>query len=536
MQQFLAIWRSLTNGRKVIVIGSTIAIFVAVLGMSRLVTQPRMMLLYSGLDPSSAGEVVQSLQQMGVPFEVQGTSILVAATNRDELRLTLASEGLPASSGQGYELLDTLSGFGTTSQMFDAAYLRAKEGELARTIVSSPNISSARVHIATGSDNPFRRDLSPSASVHITARSGAIDRSQAQAVRHLVASAVAGLVPEEVALIDSQYGLLSDETEIANPTRDQDRSDLLRDRILRMVEARVGRGNAVVEVSIDSITETESITERRFDPDSRFVISSDSEERSDQSENAGSGAVTVASNLPDGDVSGTERETRQTAETRECLNYEVSQTTREIIKVPGAIKRLTVAVMVNGVLQSDAQGNSIFVPVPEEELSALRELVASAVGFDENRGDVITLKSLSFEPLETVGTLPMEQSWFTGNIDAMSLLQIAVLAVVALVLGLFVVRPLLLPGRQTAPVPALVSDAKTASDEAVLPVLNGTIEPDTNTTNSGLPILTSSSAQPSIPNTEDAVARLKTLIEERRNETVEVLRSWLDDPRQEDAR
>lgn len=162
MQQFLAIWRSLTNGRKVIVIGSTIAIFVAVLGMSRLVTQPRMMLLYSGLDPSSAGEVVQSLQQMGVPFEVQGTSILVAATNRDELRLTLASEGLPASSGQGYELLDTLSGFGTTSQMFDAAYLRAKEGELARTIVSSPNISSARVHIATGSDNPFRRDLSPS--------------------------------------------------------------------------------------------------------------------------------------------------------------------------------------------------------------------------------------------------------------------------------------------------------------------------------------------------------------------------------------
>lgn len=319
MQQFLAIWRSLTNGRKVIVIGSTIAIFLAVLGMSRLVTQPRMMLLYSGLDPSSAGEVVQSLQQMGVPFEVQGTSILVAATNRDELRLTLASEGLPASSGQGYELLDTLSGFGTTSQMFDAAYLRAKEGELARTIVSSPNISSARVHIATGSDNPFRRDLSPSASVHITARSGAIDRSQAQAVRHLVASAVAGLVPEEVALIDSQYEL-SDETEIANPTRDQDRSDLLRDRILRMVEARVGRGNAVVEVSIDSITETESITERRFDPDSRFVISSDSEERSDQSENAGSGAVTVASNLPDGDVSGTERETRQTAETLSLIH------------------------------------------------------------------------------------------------------------------------------------------------------------------------------------------------------------------------
>ena len=300
-----------------IVIGSTIAIFLAVLGMSRLVTQPRMTLLYSGLDPAAAGEVIQSLQQKSVPFEVQGTSILVAAANRDQLRLTLATEGLPATSGQGYELLDTLSGFGTTAQMFDATYLRAKEGELARTIVSSSDILSARVHIATGSDNPFRRDLAPSASVHVTARAGSVDRQQAQAIRYLVASAVAGLSPEAVSLIDAQLGLLTEDTGVLGTSRDVERGDLLRERVLRLVEARVGRGNAVVEVSIDSITETESIMERRFDPESRFVISSDSEERSDQSENGGSGAVTVASNLPDGDGAASEGETRQTAETRE---------------------------------------------------------------------------------------------------------------------------------------------------------------------------------------------------------------------------
>lgn len=534
MQQLLPVWRSLSNVRKAIVIGSTIAVFLAILGMSRLVNQPRMTLLYSGLDPAAAGEVIQSLQQMGVPFEVQGTSILVAAANRDKLRLTLATEGLPASSGQGYELLDTLSGFGTTSQMFDAAYLRAKEGELARTIVSSPDIVSARVHIATGSDNPFRRDLAPSASVHVTARSGGIDGSQAKAIRHLVASAVAGLVPAEVALIDSQMGLLSDDSDMTNPARDQDRSDLLRDRVVRLVEARVGRGNAVVEVSIDSITETESITERRFDPSSRFVISSDSEERSDQSENTGSGAVTVASNLPDGDAGGSDTETRQTAETRERLNYEVSQTTREIVKVPGAIKRLTVAVMVNGTLQTDAQGNTTFVPVPEEELAALRDLVASAVGFDEARGDVITLKSLSFEPLQTVGSLPSEPGLFAGQIDAMRLLQIAVLAVVALILGVFVIRPLLMPGRRVAALPALVNGSAATAVADDLPVLNGIIEPDTG--DAGLPALPEGRQQPGVLNSEDAVARLKTLIEERRSETVEVLRSWLDEPKPEDAR
>jgi flagellar M-ring protein FliF len=528
VQHILPVWRNLTTARKAIVIGATLAIFLAVLGMSRLVTQPRMTLLYSGLDPASAGEVVQALQQRGAAFEVRGTSIFVSDAARDELRLTLASEGLPASSAQGYELLDTLSGFGTTSQMFDAAYLRAKEGELARTIVASPDIASARVHIATGSDNPFRRDLAPSASVHVTARSQPLGRAKAQAVRHLVASAVAGLKPADVALIDSEAGLLSDESVAASPAQDQDRVAQLRDRVLRLVEARVGRGNAVVEVSVDAVTDSESITERRFDPDSRFVISSDSEERSDQSENAGAGAVTVASNLPDGDANASQTETRQSSEVRERLNYEVSQTTREIIRAPGAIKRLTVAVLVNGRMEAAADGTQTFVPMPDEELGALRDLVASAVGYDEARGDVITLKSLSFDPVEELGTAPIEQGWFAGQLDTMNLVQIAVLALVALVLGLFVVRPLLMPRR----VPEIdrpgIGRLGTEGTSDV-PVLSGTIEPDDGSAT--LPALTDPPANADLADPEDAVTRLRALIEERRGETVEVLRSWLEDPK-----
>ncbi len=190
--------------------------------------------------------------------------------------------------------------------------------------------------------------------------------------------------------------------------------------------------------------------------------------------------------------------------------------------------------MVNGTLQSDAQGGQSFVPIPEEELSALRDLVASAVGFDDTRGDVITLKSLSFEPIETVGTLPGEASWFTGQFDAMSLIQIAVLALVALVLGVFVVRPLLMPSpSRSQDISAASNDTLAGEASSNLPVLNGTIEPDD--ANVGLPIV-AERRQAELMQTEDAVARLKTLIEERRSETVEVLRSWLDDPRPEDAR
>lgn len=533
MQQFLSLWRSLTSVRKMIVVGATVAVFLAILGMSRLATRPHMTLLYAGLDPAAAGEVIESLQQRSIAYEVRGTSVFVEETIRDQMRLSMASEGLPARSGQGYELLDGLTGFGTTSQMFDATYLRAKEGELARTILASPDVTSARVHIATGSENPFRRDLVPTASVHIVGKSGPPAQAQVQAFRHLVASAVSGMKPADVSIIDSQRGLLSGEGNGSVDPGDQERAEMLRQRALRLVEARVGQGNVVVEVSVDTVTEAESITERSFDPETRFVISSDTEDRSEQSENAGSGAVTVASNLPDGDGNGSDSESRQSSETRERLNYEISQTTREIVRAPGAIKRLTVAVLVNGREQTDAAGTSGRLPLPENELSSLHDLVASAVGFDESRGDIITVRSMAFEPLQPVGTPAAMLPWYTGMFDPMSMIQIAILAGVALILGLFVIRPLLLPSRGNRDLAiALPAQAglAMASDGRVL---TGTIEPDD--AEGKFPALADTPMDGAVSEI-DPVTRLKTLIEERRGETVEVLRSWLDDPLTGDAR
>lgn len=209
--------------RKGVVVGATIAVFLAILGMSRLASAPNYSLLYSGLEPAAAGEVVLALEQRGIPHQVRGNSLYVPNSQRDQLRLTLASEGLPAGGSKGYELLDGLTGFSTTPQMFDATYLRAKEGELARTLVSSPDISNARVHIAGGGDNPFRRDLRPSASVQITGRRGAINVDQAQSIRHLVAAAVTGLSPNDVAVIDSRVGLIGDKDEDVVSSNDNER-------------------------------------------------------------------------------------------------------------------------------------------------------------------------------------------------------------------------------------------------------------------------------------------------------------------------
>jgi flagellar M-ring protein FliF len=541
LQQVLSSWNALGGRQRMIVIGATVAVMFAVLGLTRLASSPNMVLLYAGLENEAAGDVVKALEGRGVSFDVRGGAIFVPDADRDALRLTLASEGLPANNGQGYELLDGLSGFGTTSQMFDAAYWRAKEGELARTIVANPQISGARVHIANSSANPFQRDVTPSASISVTTTGAVLNATQARALKFLVASAVPGLVPENVAVIDGKGGLIGAEDETGGGVSADDRAALLRDRVQRLMEARVGTGNAVVEVSVDTVTESELIRERSFDPDSRVVISTDTEERTDRSENMGGGGdVTVASNLPDGAAGGgPDSSSASKAETRERINYEVSETTREITRQPGAIKRLTVAVLVNGTYETGADGAQQFVPLADIELEALRDLVASAVGFDQGRGDEITLRSLPFERPEGLGTGPIEPGLFTGSIDTMRLIQMGVLALVALILGLFVLRPILARGgddmalANTGALPAPLP-------ERDAPVLDGEIEPAGGFGN--LPMMTDGPDFSGMgmvdfdsPTEEDPVDRLRNLIEERKTETVEILRSWLED-KKEDAR
>ncbi|MEM7596259.1 MAG: flagellar basal-body MS-ring/collar protein FliF [Pseudomonadota bacterium] len=555
MQQLLNLWNALDTRRRMIVILASVAMFAAVLGLARMASAPSMSLLYSGLESGAAGEVVTALEQRGVAYDVRGGAIMVDAARRDELRMTLAGEGLPANSSRGYELLDNLSGFGTTSQMFNAAYWRAKEGELARTIVSHPAISNARVHIANSGSNPFQRDVTGSASIAVTTATGAISAKQARALQFLVASAVTGLAPEDVSVIDGNGELISAAEEApANAT--DERADTLRQKVTRLLEARVGPGNAVVEVSVETVTRSEMLRERVIDPESRTVISTDTEERSGTSSDSG-GDVTVASNLPDGEAGG-DSSSSQNSETRERVNYEISETEREVTLAPGAIKRLSVAVLVNGTSGTDANGVAVFEPRSDAELQDLRDLVASAVGFDEARGDNLTIKTLEFEAPGPAGTEAQASVLSSLGLDVMSLIQAAILGIVALILGLFVLRPILSRGGgdvpQLAPPPdtaaraAPVAAGSTVAQSDTNGALTGEIDPvDTGADGRDMTLVSGSDDAGGLPEislqdalggglpsidmaggNSDPVDRLRGLIDERRDETVEILRTWLE--------
>jgi len=508
-------WTSLDPKKRVIFILAAVAGFVALLGLVRVTTSPNLSLLFAGLDASSAGEVITSLEQSGVVFEVRGNAIYVDTNSRDQVRLSLASNGLPASGIAGYEILDSLSGFGTTSQMFDAAYWRAKEGELARTLVASAQIISARVHIASGSGKPFNRNNTPTASVTLSAASGSLAPSFAEAARFMVASAVNGLAAENVAVIDSASGvvvLVGDAASTGSIDGLDARATAMRSNIERILAARVGAGNAIVEVMIDANMETQTVSERIIDPESRVVISSESQNDTDASNGSGSGAVTVASNLPDGDVGGNAGQaSRNQNSNSERINYEISETLRETVRQPGEIRRLSVAVLVNGQMVTDDSGAEVWAPRSEEELTALRELVQSAVGFDAARGDVVTLQSMELSQPAITGTLVDETPGFL-SLNAMSLVQLGVLSMVVLALGMFVLRPLL---ASQPSLPPLATDTDSANAQLSPPDGSNVLAIENKTS-------------------PTAVEMLRTAISERSEETNRLLQNWIEAPEKND--
>ena len=555
MQQLIDTWGSLDLRRRATLLGGIAGVGTVLVFLWRLAMVPSYALLYSGLDPAAAGDVISALEARGVRYEVRGDSIHVEEMNRDALRMSLAGEGLPALGAQGYELLDSLSGFGTTSQMFDAAYWRAREGELARTIAASPRIRAARVLLATAGNNPFQPQSEPSASVSIRPASGGISARHGQALRYLVAAAVPGLLPENVTIVDSDSGRVLAGDDAPNGSADAaGQAEQHRRNIERLLNARVGPGNAVVEVSVELIRSRETVLERRIDPDSRVVIGTESEEMTNSSLENGNGAVTVASNLPEGDAAGGAggNSSLQNTESRERVTYDVSEIQREVENGPGAIRRISVAVLVNAVPVAGPDGIVQARPRDAAELDSLQALVQSAIGFDAERGDTVTIQSMAFEPLPDQGFEEVAGAGLFARLDIMTLLQLLALVVVALAVAFGVVRPLLMqraatgvaqadrialpprapalglasPGPATAPVPI-------PADSAGVPVLPpAPVEALPQAAGAVALAGDSPRAPASVPalmtdEPADPVARLRRLIEEREEETVEILRSWM---------
>lgn len=449
MESLLTTWRALDARRRLMLIGATLLTLVGMLAIGQMASRPGMALLYAGLDPAVSGEVVAALEGMGVAHEVRGNAIMVDEGARDRVRLALARDGLPRQGQAGYELLDQISGFSATADMFNAAYWRAKEGELARTILAGPRITAARVHIAAPTRRPFAREAAaPSASVTVTSAGAALTAAEANALRYLVALAVPGMLPGQVAVIDSRAGMIlapgEEDATAAMADATAEREARLKQAVEDLLAARVGPGKARVSVSVTLDRTGETLSEKRFDPDNRVVVHDDTEEVSEQNEGADP-AVTVASNLPDGEAAEPASRRSNRTETRARANYDYAETRREQVRQPGAVARLSVAVLVDGITETTPDGSTRWSPRPTEELEALDGLVRAAVGFDAARGDTVVVESMAFQPPPALGTLA-EASAVGRFLErhALTLIQIAVLAGVVLVILFTVIRPLLL--------------------------------------------------------------------------------------------
>ena len=506
MSNILEIWNNLALGRKATLVGAVLATVAALAVLANAAATPRMAYLYGGLDAASAGEILSALETMDVRAEVRGDAIYVPEPRRDAIRMTLAQQGLPQQGQPGFELLDGLNGFATSSDMFDAAYWRAKEGELARTILATPSVKSARVHLGVPNQSGLsRRRSAPTGSVTIAMARGRLDLQHATAIRYLVALAVPGLEPDQVAIIDSVNGVVlkpGAESDALHAGGDEnDRVQRLEASITDLIEARVGPGNVRVSISLEIDRERETLSERVLDPGSRVVMNRESTEIR-QTDQGGGAPVTVASNLPDGDAAENGgSSTSQRSETSEATDFAVSEVNRKREKTPGAVARVSVAVLINDAPPAN-QGADPVTPRTDEELEAIRQLVASAIGFSEARGDVVTVRSMPFH------APPQSDDFAASNgirdfleANMMSILQIVIPAIVVLILALFVIKPVLKPRRQEEDVasgPEVMSAHEEAADR-----------------------LAPQDAE------QSPVETLRDVADKQRKETMTVLTSWL---------
>jgi flagellar M-ring protein FliF len=454
--------------------------FFVVIGMQ--VSAPSMAPLYTELSMEDSNRVVNELESQGIPYELRGdgSTVLIPKDQVTRARMRLAEAGLPRGGAVGYEIFDKSDTLGTTSFVQNVNHLRALEGELSRTIRSLDRVSAARVHLVIPERQLFQRDRQePSASIVLRVRAN-LETQQVRAIRHLVASAVRGLKPERVSIVDEQGRLLADGVagDIGIAPMIDERTAAYEQRIKEQVQSIissvVGPGRARVSVTAEMDHTRVQQTTDKYDPESRVVRSTQSREESAQSSQAAQeGAVSVANQLPGGQQTaaqdgGTRDSNRKSEET---VNYEISRTTRTEVIEPGRVKRLSVAVVVDGTYAKAPNSDEVsYQPRAQEELDRITALVRSAIGFSEARGDQVEVANLRFaevagtpQIVEDGGFLSMLR--FTTD-DLMHAVNLAVVAVLSLLVLLFVVRPLV--RRVVTPDEAAIPPAPAALPEPVL--------------------------------------------------------------------
>jgi flagellar M-ring protein FliF len=374
------------------------------------VQRPDYHILYSSLSEGDAGAIVQKLGEMRVPYQVRGNGVFVPRDKVYDLRLQLAAEGLPQGGVVGFELFDKTD-FGTTDFVQKLNYRRAMQGELARTIMSLSEVQRARVHLAIPERSLFLQEGNePSASVLVELAAGrSLAQSQVQGIVHLVSSSVEGLQPGAVTLVNNRGEMLTrrgDETVGLSGTQIEYQKSYekeMESRVMGILEPVIGKDKVRAEVAAEiDFTRTES-TEESFDPEGA-VVRSEQKTVEKSTSQADGGVPGVASNIPGKTGARSSSTGIDSKKQNEVVNYELSRVTRHVINASGQIKRLSVAVLVDGVYaQEEGSDVPAYTPRSEEELRHYEELVKGAIGFSAERGDEVRVMNIPFE------TVPQEE-------------------------------------------------------------------------------------------------------------------------------
>jgi len=416
----------------------------------------RMALLYGDLDLRESGQVVERLARQKIPYRVvgQGSEILVPVEQVAQARLILAKDGLPSGGSIGYEIFDRGDGLAATEFQQKINETRALEGELVRSIRVINGVRGARVHLVLPRREPFARERQDAQASVMLTMVGAqrLDRGGVQAIVNLVAAAVPGLKPHNISVVDSRGDVLARAGEPASGTASATSAEELRratelrlsHAVEEMLERSLGQGRVRAEASVRMSFDRVNETQEKYDPDGQVTRSQQNVSDTSKTTEASS-TTSVQNNLPNADAGSGSAGTQQ-ARQEETTNYEIGRTVRTLIREQPQIERISLAVMVDGVVAPGEDGKLAWQPRSDADLTNITNLAKSVIGFDERRGDHVEIVSMRFVAEDTA--IPNDRPGLFGlpieKKDLLRLAETALFGLIAVLALLLVLRPMVL--------------------------------------------------------------------------------------------
>ncbi|MCK8602442.1 flagellar basal-body MS-ring/collar protein FliF [Desulfoferrobacter suflitae] len=482
MNKLVHFLKSLKNGyaqlptpQKIFYAGSLAVLLGSLLFLAYTINRTEYSNLYTGLSEEDLSGVVAALQAQNKPYKITGNSIAVPAESLYETRMALAQAGLPKGGGVGFEIFDEQK-LGSTEFVQKINYQRALQGELARTINRLNEVQESRVHLVLPSESVFVEDQKPpSAAVVLKLRPGTkLDSTQIQGIVNLVASTVQGLPEDKVTIMTTDGQVLSRNQSDKNPLQltnlqmqyQESLEESLRRKVQSLLEAVVGAGRVMTRVSANLDFSQVQTTEDTYDPDSAVVRSQQRSVESSQGGDLGPKGnpdipINAESQLMQNAASDQQGEQKKSSRQRETVNYEINHVTRQITQSLGTIKKLSVAVVIDGPYETKTteEGNveSVFAGYPGDQLKSFEEIVKKAVGYDETRGDQVSISNVSFASDYAGGQFVEADNRWLQMLKENHKIIINLLLV--LLVFLFVVRPFMRRIQQVSADLAVASNA-----------------------------------------------------------------------------